>query len=189
MENSIIIHGTCGKEEYFSDKFPSLSNSHWFPWLQKQLLINNIFTQTPEMPEAYNPDYKKWKKEFERFDINEETTLIGHSCGGGFLIRWLSENKIKVKKLILVAPWIDPERKRTIDFFDFKIDKEISNRVNEFHLFISSDDNKEILKSFEIINNNISDIKIHKFSNLRHFTFEDMNTNEFPELLNVVIKQ
>ncbi len=60
MNNDIIIHGSCDKEEYFSDKYPSLSNSHWIPWLQKQLLINNIFTQTPEMPASYNPDYKKW---------------------------------------------------------------------------------------------------------------------------------
>ena len=107
MKNAIIIHGTCDEDEYFSDKYPSLSNSHWFPWLQKQLLINNIFTQTPEMPEAHKPDYDKWKKEFEKFDVNSETILVGHSCGGGFLIRWLSENKIKIKKLILVAPWLD----------------------------------------------------------------------------------
>lgn len=31
MKKAIIIHGACDKEEYFSDKYPSLSNSHWLP--------------------------------------------------------------------------------------------------------------------------------------------------------------
>ncbi len=119
MNNAIIIHGTCDEEEYFSDAYPSLSNSHWFPWLQKQLLIKSIFTQTPEMPEAYKPDYEKWKHEFERFSVDKETILIGHSCGGGFLIRWLSENKVEIDKLILVAPWLDPRNRRTTNFQNY----------------------------------------------------------------------
>jgi predicted alpha/beta hydrolase family esterase len=189
MKNAIIIHGTCSKKEYFDDKYPSLSNSHWLPWLQKQLLIKGIFTQTPEMLNAYGSEYKykEWVKQFECFDINEETILIGHSSGGGFLIRWLSENKIKIKKLILVAPWIDPEKEEGTNFFDFEIDKHIPKRIEETHLFVSSDDDKDILDSVKIIEKNIPNIKFHKFSNLGHFTFDRMHTDSFPELLNTVI--
>ena len=68
MKTAILIHGTCDEEEYFSDLYPSLSNSHWFPWLQKQLLIKGIFTQTPEMPDAYKPDYEKWIDALEKLD-------------------------------------------------------------------------------------------------------------------------
>ena len=124
MKNAILVHGTCSKEEYFDSSEPSLSNAHWFPWLQKQLLVNNISCHSPEISNAHTPIYEKWKREFERFDVNENTILIGHSCGGGFLLRWLSENKIKIDKLILVAPWLDPERSKTTDFFDFEIDKD-----------------------------------------------------------------
>ncbi len=187
MKNAIIIHGTCSKEEYFSYDYPSLSNSHWLPWLQKKLLINNVFTQTPEMPDAYLPNYKKWKKEFERFKINENTILIGHSCGGGFLVRWLSENKININKLILVAPWLDPKREKTTDFFDFNIDLNIINRIKEIHLLVSTDDDKDILESVEILKNNISKIKLHQFSNLGHFCFSDMKTDRFPELLDLIL--
>jgi len=187
MKNAIIIHGTSSKEEYFSDSYPSLSNSHWLPWLQKQLLINNIFTQTPEMPDAYLPDYKKWKSEFERFNINKNSILIGHSCGGGFLIRWLSENKININKLILVAPWLDPKREKTKDFFNFSIDSSITKKIKEIHLLISSDDDKDILDSVEIIKNNIEEIKLHQFFNLGHFCFNDMKTDKFPELLNLIL--
>ena len=186
MKKALILHGTCGENEYFSDEYPSLSNSHWFPWLQKQLLMKGIFTQTPEMPDAYIPDYKKWKNEFERFDVNKDTILIGHSCGGGFLIRWLSENKINPKKLILVAPWLDPERRKTKEFFDFNIDKDLSKRTR-IDLFISEDDDKEILDSVEIIKKNIFGVNIHKFKDKGHFTYKDMRTHEFPELLEVVL--
>jgi len=188
MKNAIIIHGTCDKDEYYNDKYPSLSNSHWLPWLQKQLLINDIITQTPEIPEAYSPDYKKWSQELERFDINEETILIGHSCGGGFLIRWLSENNIKIKKLILVAPWLDPEKENTQSFFDFEIDKNFKDKANEIHLLISNDDEDDVLKSVEIIKNEIPNISYHEFSNLGHFTYGHMKTDKFPELLEYILK-
>lgn len=188
MKNAIIIHGTCDEEEYFSDKYPSLSNSHWLPWLQKQLLINNIFTQTPEMLEAYSPDYEKWSREFARFEVNEESILIGHSCGGGFLLRWLSENKVKIRKLILVAPWLDPKREKTTSFFDFKIDENTKERIDEIHILVSNDDDEDILESVSIIKNNIPTARLHEFSNLRHFTYGHMKTDKFPELLNIVIK-
>ena len=189
MKNAIILHGTCDKDEYFSDKYPSLSNSHWFPWLQKQLLINNILTQTPEMPEAYSPDYEKWRREFEKFDINSETILIGHSCGAGFFIRWLSENKVKIKKLILVAPWLDPDKEKTDSFFNFEISKDISDNSEEIHLLVSMDDDNDILESVNIIKNNIPKIRLHEFSNLRHFTYKHMKTDNFPELLEHILEE
>lgn len=189
MKNAILLHGTCDKSEYFDDKYPSLSNSHWFPWLQKELLIQGIFTQTPEMPDAYKPDYEKSKKEFEKFSVDEETTLIGHSCGGGFLIRWLSENKVKISKLILVAPWLDPRREKTTDFFEFLIDPEIINRINNIHILISSDDDNDIQESVNTIKNQLSGITYHEFSNMGHFTFGIMKTEKFPELLELILKQ
>ena len=187
MKSAILLHGTCDKEEYFSDEYPSLSNAHWLPWLQKQLLIKGVFTQTPEIPEAYNPQYDLWKREFERFPINEETTLVGHSCGGGFLVRWLTENKVKVGKVVLVAPWLDPDHSKTTDFFEFKIDSETIDRVKELHVLISDDDDADIHKSVEQIVEVLSKTQIHKFRDKGHFTFGQMKTDKFPELLDILI--
>lgn len=184
--NAIIIHGTCDKEEYFSDKYPSLSNSHWFPWLQKQLLMKGIFTQSPEMPDAYEPDYDKWKIEFERYDVNEKTILIGHSCGGGFLLRWLSQNNIYPLKLLLVAPWIDPEREKTDNFFDFIIDKNLLEKT-KLKIFISRDDSSDIIESVKIIRDNLPGICVEEFSDKGHFTFNDLKTTEFPEILSAIL--
>lgn len=187
MKNATILHGTCDKEEYISNEYPSLSNSHWFPWLQKQLLIEGIFSQTPEIPDAYKPDYKKWKKEFERYDVNESTILVGHSCGGGFLIRWLSENKIKIDKLVIVAPWLDPKRTKTTDFFEFSIDPAIQDRVKKIHILVSKDDEGDILESFKIIKKALPKANFHKFANKGHFTYEEMKTDKFPELLEIIL--
>lgn len=188
MRNAIIVHGSAEKEEFFSDRFPSLSNSHWIPWLQKQLIINGVLTQTPEMSVNLKPDYSEWKKEFEKFPVNEETLLVGFSCGGGFLLRWLSENQIKVGKLILVAPWLDPSRRETDTFFDFTLDFEIQNRISKIHLLVSEDDDTEGIKeSVEKIRSVLPQVELHRFKDKGHFTFEDMKTEKFPELLEIVL--
>jgi predicted alpha/beta hydrolase family esterase len=57
------------------------------------------------MPSPWYPDYEKFKKEFEKYSVNENTILIGHSCGSSFLVRWLGETKRKIFKLILFTPW------------------------------------------------------------------------------------
>ena len=176
------------KEEYLDSKFPSASNAHWFPWLQKQLTMEGILAQTPEMPEPYEPDYQKWCEIFEQFKLNQDTILVGHSCGGGFLVRWLSEYKTKVGKVILVAPWIDPNNKRAPKMFgDIKIE-DISDYANSIHLFISTDDDKEELDTADILKNKISKLQITQFTDKGHFITEHMKTNEFPELLEVILK-
>ena len=117
MKTAVILHGKPSKEGYFDMTRQSQSNSHWLPWLKQQLIVNGILAQTPELPEPYDPDYKKWKAVFEQFKIDGETILVGHSRGGGFLVRWLSEHKIKVGKVALVAPSLgNPDESPKTDF-------------------------------------------------------------------------
>jgi hypothetical protein len=42
MKNAILIHGWADKHEFYDPKYPTASNSHWFPWITKQLMINDI---------------------------------------------------------------------------------------------------------------------------------------------------
>jgi predicted alpha/beta hydrolase family esterase len=189
MRNAIILHGKPDKEEYYDIKYPSCSNSHWLPWLQKELLIHEISAHTPEIPHAFNPDYLVWKKELERYEITDETILVGHSCGGGFLIRWLSQHKnIAVGKVVLVAPWLDLDRESTNDFFNFEIDSTIPQRTTSFTIFHSDNDYQSIKKTVKILQNKIVDGKFQEFHNYGHFTFEDMKSLEFPELLKFILE-
>jgi len=54
-------------------------------------------------------------------------------------------------------------------------------------VFISEDDSKDILKSTEIIQNDIPKINVCKFKNKGHFTYNDMKTHTFPEILKVIL--
>lgn len=188
MKTAIIIHGMPSKEEYFDSTSDSPSNVHWIPWLQKQLLVKNILAQTPEMPEPYLPDYEKWKNIFEQFKIDEETILVGHSCGAGFILRYLSENDVKVGKVALVAPWINPEddelgRKM---FDDLSIDEDLLIKVKDLKIFVSNDDDDFILDGVAILRDRINSIKIIDFENRGHFD-ELSKTEKFPELLEFLI--
>ena len=175
------------KEEYFDSNLPSPSNAHWFPWLKQRLTEKGIVAQTPEMPEPYDPDYKKWSEVFEKFELDKETILIGHSCGGGFLVRWISENKIKVGIVFLIAPWIDPNNNRAPKMFGEMRIEDISSYIDTIQLFISLDDDKEELDTADIIKSHITGLKIVEFTDKGHFTSGDMKTNEFPELLEAIL--
>jgi uncharacterized protein len=111
--------------------------------------------------------------------------LIGHSTGAGFFIKYLSIHpNIKVGKVILVAPWLDPDKKHTKNFFDdFTIDPDIVSRTTGITIFNSDNDQEDVHKSVEILRQKIKGIIYKEFHNYGHFCFADMNTTEFPELL------
>src|SRR5579863_5933198 len=109
MRRVIILHGTCSRKDYYDGNIPALSNQNWIPWLQKQLIIRDYAVYTPDIPMAFRPDYDIWRREIEHYEIGASTSLVGHSTGGGFWVRWLSEHPdIRVGKVMLVAPWLDP---------------------------------------------------------------------------------
>ncbi len=187
MKNAIIIHSMPEKEEFDNPKFPSPSSSHWLPWIKNQLILKNISAETPEMPIPYNPEYSAWKKTFEQYEINENTILIGHSCGAGFIVRWLSENNTKVGKVILVAPWLDPgngqDKFLDTGMFDFVIDPNLVEKTSGLIVFSSTNDEDGVLASVAKLQTEIKNLKVREFENMGHFCYGDMGTDAFPELL------
>ncbi len=188
MKSAIILHGMPSREEYFGLNGSLQQNKHWLPWIKEELMAEGVKVFSPEFPEPYLPVYENWKKSFEELEVDKDTILIGHSCGAGFILRWLSENKIQVGKVALVAPWIDPRGQLQNDFFNFKIDKDLLSRATGVCIFISKDDDKDILDSFEIIKKELPEVDVRWFENYGHFTFGDMKTIEFPELKNFVLE-
>ena len=189
MSNAILVHGWASKGEFYNEKYPTASNSHWFPWLTKQLMVRDIHTVAPEMPNGYYPEYSVWKREFERFFINDETILVGHSCGSGFLVRWLGEYDGRVGKVVLVAPWmgVDPDSDFDESFFDFEVDKNLVQKTAGITIINSSDDYQSIQKSTEILRKEISDIKYVELKDKGHFTLKSLGIEVFPELLKELI--
>ena len=192
MKNAILIPGRPDKEEYYDPALPSNSNDHWFPWLTKQLMLKDIFTVSLEIPTPWQPRYEIWKQELERFDIGSETILVGHSCGGGFLVRYLSENKdLKVGKVVLVAPWINPDNNPesdTADFFDFDMDEDLTERTDGLTIMCSSNDHESVVESVDILRRRLKSANIVEFSDKGHFTFETMGSRKLPELLEEILR-
>lgn len=173
------------KEGYYESDRNSESNAHWLPWLQKQLCIKDVLTQTPEMPRPYDPDYLEWKAEFERQEVDEDTILVGHSLGGGFIVRWLSETSIKIKQLILVAPWLDREHEYG-ELFEFTIDDRLVEKTAVgIDVLYSTNDDAPMQTSLEFLRQETPSARYHEFKDYGHFCLRDMKTREFPELLSI----
>ena len=191
MSNAILVPGRPDKDEHYDSKRPSNSEDHWFSWLKRQLILKDIHAVSIEPPFPFRPRYNEWKKEFERFEAGPDTILVGHSCGGGFLVRYLSEHKdLRVGKVVLVAPWINPDNYEvsdTADFFDFEIDPDFPSRTKGTSVFISSDDETSVVKTVDILKDKVKGLDIQQYSDKGHFTLSALGTNEFPELLNEVL--
>ena len=191
MKNAIILHGMPTKENYYNPDRPSQSNSHWLPWLAQQLIVRDIYAVTPEIPKAYETVWERWLKEVERFDINENTMLVGHSCGGGFWLRYLSErSKLKVNRVALVAPsfglgWDEEDRQAMFD--DFNLDSELVSRTKGIVVFNSTDDRDSIQESVKTVLGTVKNVKYKEFTGRGHFTESTMHSTEFPELLEELI--
>ena len=187
MKTAILIHGYNDESEYRDETRPSPSNDHWIPWLQRQLQLTGILAQAPDMPGFFEPNYEGWKDMLERFDLNEDTILVGHSCGGGFLLRYLSENDVKVGKVVLVAPWIDPNKIIDKNFFDFDIEENIADKTSKLIVMYSKDDFPEIIETIETIKSKTEGVNFQEFEDKGHFVFSSLKTDKFQELLDNLV--
>ncbi|MEO5948803.1 MAG: alpha/beta hydrolase [Candidatus Saccharimonas sp.] len=189
--NAILVPGRPDEEEHYDATVPANSENHWFSWLKRQLILKDIHAVSVEPPFPFRPRYDDWKKEFERFDIAPDTILVGHSCGGGFLVRYLSEHKdLQVGKVVLVAPWINPDNNPvsdTADFFKFEIDPAFPSKTKGVTVFISSDDDPSVVKTVDILKEEVTGLSLREYTDKGHFCLENLGTIEFPELLNELI--
>lgn len=189
MKNAIILHGMPSKEEYEQPGGNRQSLMHWMPWLKSELEKVGYVVNSPDLPEPYDPDYDAWSKVFEKLEIGPETILIGHSCGAGFLVRWLSEHPVVVARVALVAPFLDPENHAPrMAFNQNEIDLTLSDRNQKIKIFISKDDDDAMLWSVNKIRSALPKVEYQEFTNQGHFTLGDMGTEKFPELLNWLVE-
>lgn len=191
MKNALLIHGWAEEEELYDASVPTASNSHWFPWLSKQLMVKDILAVAVEMPNSPYPKYDQWKKEFDRYDITDETILVGHSTGGGFIVRWLSEHPdIRVGNVVLVAPWMGYDFGLPFDksYFEFDIDRKLASRTSSTVILSSTNDHDAIKDSVKLLVEKIDNVEVIEMKDKGHFTEGDMGTVEFPELRDLCLR-
>jgi predicted alpha/beta hydrolase family esterase len=186
MKRVIIVH-----------RWEGGSHDDWRPWLKKELEKLGYEVHIPDMPNTDVPVIEKWVSKLtevvETPDAN--TYFVGHSIGCQTILRYLETVNTPVGGVVFVAPWFmlgnleDEEVKQIakswietpINFEHIKtvspsIQALISN--NEPYGYI--EENKKTLE--EKLN---AEVKI--LENKGHFT-EDDGCNEFPELLEIILK-
>lgn len=184
--NMIFCHGVMGPEEDWGARTYN-PNKGWKYWLQFYAEFeHDVMMQLPEFPHAHVllMKYDEWEKIMDRQDINPETVLIGHSAGGGFVLKYLAMHPdLKVKQVVLVAPWIDAEGFQPLGFYkNLKLDNAIVARAEQgIDLMISDDDMPHIKTSFDKIMQNMSEIRVHRFSGYGHFV-----RPELPEIMPII---
>lgn len=97
MENYFIIHGSFGSPY-----------SNWFGWLHDFIEDEGKQVYVPNFPIGVGyQNYENWSKLFNIYLdlglINENTTIIAHSSAPVFVAKFLTQNKVKIKKLISVC--------------------------------------------------------------------------------------
>lgn len=140
----------------------------------------------PRMPNKDNAKYAEWKIWFERMlpFVEDGVILVGHSLGGIFLVKYLSENGFskKIGKLVLVAP----PHNQTAETGDFILTGPISGLVGlcqEIHLFQSKDDQIVPASEAERYKDALPEIQLHIFEDRGHF-----NQEQFPEMVKEIMK-
>lgn len=111
----------------------------------QDVLEERLEVLRPEMPSPRNAKYEEWCIWFERMIpfLRDGVILVGHSLGGIFLARYLSEHvlPVMIRATILIAPPFGDETLESLG--DFRISLPLTRfeeQGGDIHLWASEDD-------------------------------------------------
>ena len=191
----IVIHGGgvfVSYREYINflkkSKVSLDRKSDWKESLEKKL-GKGFKVILPRMPNRNNARYLEWKIWFENFFpfLGKNVVLVGHSLGGIFLTRYLSENKFpkRILTTILVAASYDNRKSETLSS-GFVLKKDLSKlqKQSKKLIFFHSRDDKQVpFSSFEEYKKSLPKATFIEFKRRGHF-----NQSSFPEIVREIKK-
>ncbi|MDP3052495.1 MAG: alpha/beta hydrolase [bacterium] len=142
-----------------------------------------------DMPNKANAKYAEWKIWFEKFIpyIKTGVILVGHSLGGIFLAKYLSENKFskKIRAVFLVAAPYDTEDtgESLADFILPKKLSKLSQAAENIFIYQSQDDPVVLFVNALKYKKALPQAKMRIFKNRGHF-----NQASFPEMIKEIKK-
>jgi len=154
--------------------------------LLAQKLGEDYMVLNPKMPNATNARYDEWKLWFERIYqlLDEKPILIGHSLGGIFLAKYLSENNLphKAAALILIgAPFDDEIDEPLTDFLFSDSLENINSQVSKVFLVHSKDDPVVPFSHLAKYKKALPEATELVFTDREHFSMPD-----FPEMIELI---
>ena len=188
----VVIHGGDlydTYEEYIDSlknkelNFERLKRDGWKETLAEKL-GEGFEVIMPKMPNSTNARYLEWKIWFEKLIpfLEEEVVLMGHSLGGMFLTKYLSENEFpkKIRATFLVSsPYDDKESGESL--VDFVLPASLGNlqeQGGKIFIYHSEDDPVVPFADFKKYARDLPNAIAQTFKNKEHFGQE-----EFPELV------
>ena len=138
----------------------------------------------PKMPNKEDAKYSEWKAWFERLIpfLNDDVLFVGHSLGGLFLIKYLSENLFpkKIKAIFLVAaPHDGRNQKHVLGTFTQGSDVSgMADQGNKIYFYHSKDDAVVPFSDFEKYQSKFPRATFRTFEDKGHF-----NDERFDELV------
>ncbi len=137
------------------------------------------------MPNSTNANYAEWKIMFDKIleKVDDDIVLIGHSLGGLFLVKYLSENNSakKIKSLFLVSTPFDEANEQSLGSFVIDASKveSIEGKTDHIFLYYSKDDPLVRLSESDKYLKKLPNALLQTFDNRGHFRQE-----KFPEIVN-----
>lgn len=135
----------------------------------------------PSMPSSGNAKYDEWSIWFERIIplLRDNVTLIGHSLGGIFLAKYLSEHTLPVSVAsihLVAAPYNADTEVEGLG--DFRIEKPVTLPTKDVYLYYSKDDIYVPFEEGKKYVHDLPDATFLFFEDRGHFFTQD----QFPEL-------
>lgn len=194
MKQVIFIHG--GTTFYKYDDYLNYLRSkpldisrltqqrRWSNRLQEDL-GDDFQVLAPSMPNSTNANYDEWSIWFGRIAevVNDNIILVGHSMGGIFLAKYLSEHDFpkKIRATILVAAPYEDETHE--DLASFKITgglEKFAGQGGEVIFYHGTDDIVP-LSELEQYKKSLPQAEMHELSAQDHFVRE-----AFPEIIETI---
>ncbi|MBI2047737.1 MAG: DUF1749 domain-containing protein [Parcubacteria group bacterium] len=137
----------------------------------------------PKMPNRENATYAEWKIWFEKLIpfLKNDVILVGHSLGGLFLIKYLSEKRFpkKIEGLFIVAaPFVNNKKILGKNFLLKDNLKKVIEQAKTIFIYHSKDDT---VVPFNHVNEYLKKLPtahVRIFKNKGHF-----NQRTFPEIV------
>ena len=192
MKQIVIIHGGDSfstNDAYLSYlknfKIESVDyfkrHKGWKDTLETELGAN-IEVLTPRMPNANNAKYEEWKIWFEKLIpfLTDGVLLVGHSLGGIFLVKYLSENHLPVHidGVFLVAAPYGADTDECGEFVAPTSLSLLTEQAKRIFLYQSEDDPIVPFTELEKYRRALPNAEARIFKNRGHF-----NQETFPEII------
>lgn len=188
-----IIHGGTSypSDEDFRADLAGMSVAYdrllyapsWKTWLAEHLPEYDVVL--PSMPNKQNARYQDWSTYFSKIIpfLSPSATLVGHSLGGIFLAKYLSEHPPAqpFSSLVLIAAPYDDETSESLGDFTLSSAAGLEPAATTIHLLHSTDDPVVPIGEMHKYHDDLPESLVHLFNDKQHFKEET-----FPELVEII---